>query len=310
MNDKEGLNESGLSPMPSWGELTQECLINIFSRLSLEDRWKGALFVCNSWHQASQDPCLNSLFDLETHFNSLKDSASFWTPLFQRNIDSMLRNVVLWSKGLLTRIRVRHCSHHALSFVSQRCPNLEVLSIKSCPRVTDETMAALALNCPKLRELDVSYCYEISHRSLALIGQKCSNLQILRRNFMNWMDFSQHVGIVPTDYLKACPQDGDDEAEAIARSMKSLLQLELRFSKITAKGLTLICQGCPDLEYLDLSGCAHLTSSDIANATSALKNLKDIKKLNFGSSISVTHTERYGHWQLYDARFEMDAFRI
>lgn len=185
-----------------------------------------------------------------------------------------------------------------------------MLSIRSCPRVTDDSISRIALSCPKLRELDISYCYEITHESLVLIGRNCPNLKVLKRNLMNWLDPSQHRGIVPDDYLNACPQDGDDEAAAIANSMPGLEQLEIRFSKLTAKGLNSICQGCTNLEFLDLSGCANLTSRDIANASSSLVHLKEIKKPNFYIPRSVFHTERYGHWSLYDERFQTDIFQI
>lgn len=127
---------------------------------------------------------------------------------------------------------------------------------------------------------------------------------------MNWLDPSQHEGVVPTEYLNACPQEGDSEAAAIGKCMPQLEHLEIRFSKLTAKGLTSICDGCLDLMHLDLLGCANLTSRDIVNATSNLKNLQDIIKPNFYIPRSVFHTERYGHWQLYDERFQTDVFRI
>lgn len=171
-------------------------------------------------------------------------------------------------------------------------------------------MYRIAYRCPNLRELDISYCYEISHQSLVVIGTNCPNLKILKRNLMNYLDPSQHTGIVPNEYLNAAPQDGDSEATAIAKYMPDLKQLELRFSKLSAKGLTSICEGCLNLEYLDLSGCANFTSRDIANSISNLKNLKKIIKPNFYIPRSVFHTDRYGHWQLYDERFQTDVFRI
>ncbi|KAM7472916.1 hypothetical protein LguiA_011099 [Lonicera macranthoides] len=294
-----------------WAELTHECLINIITRLTLEDRWRGSLFVCKSWLRASLDPsCLNSVFNLEPHFDSVTESTRWWTPEFERRVDGMLRSVVDCGSEFLVEIRVRHCSDRSLSLVSQRCPNLQVLSIKSCPNVTDVSMVKIASGCPKLTELDISYCYEISHESLAIIGRHCPNLKILKRNLMNWLDPSQHVGIVPNEYLNACPQDGDSEAASIGKFMPNLLHLELRFSKFTAKGLSFISKGCPNLEYLDLSGCANVTGRDIANACLEMKNMKNIKKPNFYIPRSVFHTERYGHWQLYDERFQTDVFRI
>lgn len=171
-------------------------------------------------------------------------------------------------------------------------------------------MATLAFRCTMLREIDISYCYEISHESLVLIGRNCSNLKILRRNLMNWLDPSQHVGVVPDEYLNACPQDGDSDADAIGKFMPHLEHLELRFSKLSSRGLASISEGCLNLEYLDLFGCANLTSRDILNASSNLQNLKEIKKPNFYIPRSVYHTERYGHWRLYDERFQTDVFQI
>ncbi|XP_047944353.1 F-box protein SKIP1-like [Salvia hispanica] len=307
--EKKSERESRTSES-EWAELTHECLINILFRLSLEDRWRAAMRVCKAWHQACKDPYLNSVLDLESHFVPANELPRFWTPDFERRVDNMLRSVVVWSSGSLTQIRVRHCSDRSLALVAQRCPNLQILSIRSSPHVTDAIMAEIASGCPKIEELDISYCYEISDKSLAIIGARCPNLHVLKRNLMNWLDPSQHVGIVPNEYLNACPQDGDSEAAAISRCMPHLLHLELRFLKLTAKGVTLISEGCKELEYIDLSGCANVTSRDIAYASLNLKNLKTIKKPNFYIPRSSFHAERYGHWQLYDERFQTDVFRI
>nr|GMD80195.1 F-box protein SKIP1 [Ipomoea batatas] len=308
MNELEDGSESGLGSY--WAELTQVCLVNILSRLTLEERWRGPMLVCKPWLNACKDPSLNSVIDLESHFGSVTELPRYWTPEFERRIDSMLRSIALWSDGSLKEIRLRHCSDRSLSLVAQSCAKLQVLSIRSCAHVTDQVMAKIALGCPLLREVDISYCYEISHESLALIGKNCTNLQVLRRNLMNWLDPSQHARIVPKEYLNACPQDGDSEAAAIAKYMPHLVTLELQFSKLTAKGLDLISQGCPNLEYLDLSGCANLNSRDIIKASCHLKKMKSLKKPNFYIPRSVYAAERYGHWQLYDERFQTDVFRI
>ncbi|KAH6835940.1 SKP1 interacting partner 1 [Perilla frutescens var. hirtella] len=266
--------------------------------------------VCKAWHHACKDSCLNSVLDIESHFGPATELPRFWTPEFERRVDNMLRSVVVWSAGSLTEIRIRHCSDRSLALVAKRCPNLEVLSIKSSPHATDAIMAEIAYGCPNIKELDISYCYEVSEKSLAVIGSHCPNMAVLKRNLMNWLDPSQHIGVVPYEYLNACPQDGDSEAAAISKFMPHLLHLELRFSKMTAKGLTLISEGCQDLEYVDLSGCTNVTSRDIVNASSNLKKLKTIKKPNFYIPRSVFHAERYGHWKLYDERFQTDVFRI
>ncbi|OWM89996.1 F-box protein SKIP1-like [Punica granatum] len=293
-----------------WAELTHECLVNIFSRLTAAHLWTGPMFVCRSWHRASTDPSLHSVFDLEPLFNSAAGSARWWLPEFERKMDSMLISAINWSNGSLTKISTRHCSDRAISLASERCLNLAFLSIKSCLNLTDKSLSRIAFRCPNLQELDVSCCYEISHESLALIGQNCPNLRMLKRNLMNWLNPSEHVGIVPNEYLNSCPQDGDVEAAVIGKYMTRLKYLAIRFSKLSARGLTSICDGCVELEYLDLSGCANLTGRDISNASDNLKSLKEIVKPNLYIPSSVFHTEMYGHWRLYDERFQTDVFRI
>ncbi|CAL9052294.1 unnamed protein product [Musa banksii] len=297
-----------------WSELTPVCLANVLRRLTLEDRWKGAMLVCRSWLAAARDPSLFAAVDLEPAFESAgsgpADAAEWWTPAFQRRVDAMLRSAAVWAEGSLREIRVRHCSDEALCFAAERSLNLQTLSIRSSQSVTDRSMFKIATCCPLLGELDISNCYEISYKSLEMIGQNCANLKILKRNLLNWLDPSQHSGIVPDEYLRACPQDGDREAMTIGRFMPKLKHVELRFSKLSVCGLISVSEGCGDLEFLDLFGCANLTSRGIEQASTNLKNLKTLIRPNFYIPRSMFHTERYGHWRLYDERFQTNVFQI
>ncbi|KAG6535943.1 hypothetical protein ZIOFF_000974 [Zingiber officinale] len=189
-------------------------------------------------------------------------------------------------------------------------PNLQILTIKSSQSVTDRSMFKIASSCPMLVELDISNCYEVSFKSIEVVGKECPNLKVLKRNFLNWLDPSQHSGIVPNDYLGACPQDGDREAMTIAKFMPKLKHVELRFSKLSVRGLVSLSEGCRDLEFLDISGCANLTCRGIKKASAYLKNLKTFIRPNFYIPRSVFNTERYGHWRLYDERFQTNVFQL
>ncbi|KAI3729420.1 hypothetical protein L6452_18078 [Arctium lappa] len=68
-SEKEEANDSGL--YSGWSELTHECLFDILTRLTFEDRWRGPMLVCKSWLQASKDYSLHSVLDLESSFESL-----------------------------------------------------------------------------------------------------------------------------------------------------------------------------------------------------------------------------------------------
>lgn len=124
--------ESDRVAAADWAELTHECLLNILSLLSLEDRWQGAMRVCKAWNHACKDPCLNSVLDLESYFDPAAEFRRYWTPEFERRIDNMLGSVVDWSAGYLTEIRVRHCSDRSLSLVAKRYTFLSVGLLYAC----------------------------------------------------------------------------------------------------------------------------------------------------------------------------------
>ncbi|KAG2245409.1 hypothetical protein Bca52824_092720 [Brassica carinata] len=174
----------GSRVLPDWTELTPECLLDIFSRLSIWQRWNGPMLVCKTWANICQDPYFNTILDLEAEFLSSEDSNHWWSPEFEEKVDSTIRFVVDQSKGSLKEIRVRHCTDQSLSYVAERCPNLEVLGVTYSPKVTVESMRKIASNCTKLKELDISCSYEISAYCIELVGTSCKNIHILKRNLM------------------------------------------------------------------------------------------------------------------------------
>ncbi|GJN09767.1 hypothetical protein PR202_ga27801 [Eleusine coracana subsp. coracana] len=99
------------------------CLAEVFSRLALEDLWRGAMACCRSWWDATRShPELFAVLDLEPGFESVVggEAAAWWTPAFQRRVDAMLRAAAELAAGDLREVRVRHCSD-ALVFAAVRC---------------------------------------------------------------------------------------------------------------------------------------------------------------------------------------------
>jgi len=108
-----------------WSDMTPVCLGEAFSRLALEDLWRGAMACCRSWRDAARSrPGLFAVLDLEPGFAESTpgaEAAAWWTPAFQRRVDTMLRSVATLAAGELCEIHVRHCSDDALAFAAERC---------------------------------------------------------------------------------------------------------------------------------------------------------------------------------------------
>jgi F-box/leucine-rich repeat protein 2/20 len=105
-----------------WSDLTTVCLVDAFSRLDLEDLWRGAMSCCRSWRDAARSrPALFAALDLGPAFESIgADAAEWWTPAFQRRVDAMLRSAATLAAGELREVRIRHCSDDALAFAASR----------------------------------------------------------------------------------------------------------------------------------------------------------------------------------------------
>lgn len=129
VNDDGERLEMGSGLVPEWTELTRECLLDVFSRLSPEQRWIGPMLVCKTWMNTCHDPSLNTIFDLETRFLSFPESINWWNPEFEDKVDTILRSVVDRSEGGLTEIRVRHCTDRSLSYAAERYISLRLCLI-------------------------------------------------------------------------------------------------------------------------------------------------------------------------------------
>jgi len=316
VKDKELLTEGdgegvlGEKGRTSADDIPVEALIDIFSRLDLEERWKSASLVCKGWFKAFKDPSFWQVVDFEKYFARKRETASWWSTEFEKKMDKMAKIAVDYSCGDLRELHVRHCSDEAVTYLAQRCANLQCLSIKACQSVTDASICQIALGCPRIEELDISYCYNISCAALGKIGLSCKNLTIVKRNMLNSLDPSEHKDVVPTEYIRAAPLSGDEEATSFAKFMPNLKHLEMQFSKLSPKGLRVLVNGCLNLEHLDLFGCSNLTSRALDHASENAKNLNVLVKPNFFVPRSAFHVERYGHWQLYDERFQTNVFQI
>jgi len=120
--------EKSAAPAPEeerdWSDMTPVCLAEAFSRLALEDLWRGAMACCRSWRDAARSrPGLFAALDLEPGFAESTpgaEAAPWWTPAFQRRADAMLRSAAPLAPGDLREVRVRHCSDDGLSFAAER----------------------------------------------------------------------------------------------------------------------------------------------------------------------------------------------
>ncbi|VVB10952.1 unnamed protein product [Arabis nemorensis] len=162
------------SDVPSdWANLTPDCLFNVFKNLTVEEMLEGPLKVCKPWTDAGNKSVF-SVFDVGGRTVVPFD----WTDM-EDKMDALLKHFADKSDGGLTSIKVKHCTDKAISYVADRCPNLEVLWLSKCPSVTDASMLKIATNCTKLRELHLHKAPYVTNQTLEKVHQNCPMVNVL-----------------------------------------------------------------------------------------------------------------------------------
>ncbi|KAH7430036.1 hypothetical protein KP509_09G079900 [Ceratopteris richardii] len=293
----------------SWADLPHETLVEILKRVGFEELYMAVPLVCKAWRTASLDRACWQRVNMESCFCNRTESSAWWQPVFEGKVDYMLKLSVNRSAGSLLELSTRHCSSSALIYLVSRCPSVRHVSVASSRGVTDLAICQLAKSCPQLEHLDVSECANVGLKSLEQIGLSCKYLRVLKKNrFIGDYDPARKSRLPPEYSRTPSPSHADAEVSVIATYMSNLKHLELRHSKISNQGLLTLVEGCTDLEYLDLVGCLNLTRGTIEEAAAKLPNLKELRRST--APVRTSDVARYGHWQLYDERFQSGFFQF
>lgn len=214
-----------------WDELIPDALGLIFRKLSLQEILTVVPRVCKSWGRAVSGPYCWQEIDIEEWSQKHKPS----------HLDRMLRILITRSCGSLRELTATGIPNDILPFIAEHAGSLKALRM---PRseISDSIVEQVAGRLSTITFLDVSYCTKISVPALEAIGKHCKLLLGLCRN----MELSTQA-----DKLQH-----EDEALAIAATMPKLKHLEMAYHLlISTESVLKILSSCPDLEFMNLTGC-------------------------------------------------------
>ncbi|KAI9594604.1 hypothetical protein BDF19DRAFT_423365 [Syncephalis fuscata] len=141
-----------------------------------------------------------------------------------------------------------------LRFMSN-CTNLRSISLHGCIFVTDISIGAIAEACGKtLSTINLSYCVRVTDNGIAAIAQHASHA-------------------LEQINLKGCSRISDNGLRALSacRSIRRIRLAEL--PEVTDIGVWALAQGCPRLEWIDLTGtcgCSDATAEALGKFCSKL----------------------------------------
>lgn len=212
-----------------------DCLVNIFTRLGLDDLITAVPLVCRSWYHASADPLsLRTLDFRHLDFNPSGPFAKRISSPF--SFSGFLKLVLSRSRGAAVDLSLPSFASVAkgdLCLASDECPRLKNL-ILSRIELEDETQFLQSI--AKWKELEV---LEMDSKPSNLpavvkqIGKSCSNFHGLKlRGSIEKEDVAAIVGHLP-----------------------NLRRLDLSTCRLGREEVIAILEGCRDLESLKVRDC-------------------------------------------------------
>ncbi|XP_047331856.1 EIN3-binding F-box protein 2-like [Impatiens glandulifera] len=228
-SSKKPQNE-GMGSVPSIEILPDECLIEIFTRLSIgqstsasacvSKRWLKLLITIRSAEYRIQEDENVEFGDDEHLSRSLEgknatDIRLFAIAIGVASLGGLGKLMIKGSPDLVNGV-----SDAGLSAISHYCHSLRVLSLWNTPLVGDQGLLAIANECPLLENIELSHCTRISNYGLASIAEYCPNLIYLT--------------------IESCPRINDLGIISLVQSASRLRKLKIHSLRISGISLAAI----------------------------------------------------------------------
>ncbi|KAI3719667.1 hypothetical protein L6452_20569 [Arctium lappa] len=215
-----------------WEDLNPEILALIFVRIPADEMVRKVPLVCKPWMEAVAGPYCWRDINVAEWCRRRNDI---------RAVDLAVSKLVRWSKCTFQRLSAYRLGNPGFVFVANRGKCLTVLQMPMSD-ITDDMVLKHVTSLPNLKVLDISDCSKITVKGLEAFGNQCKSLVCLRRNLSTQRISADLTAI------------DDSEAKIIAKTMSNLQQLELCYGRFGDAGLSEILTNCKSLTYLDIEG--------------------------------------------------------
>ncbi|KAG0477145.1 hypothetical protein HPP92_013986 [Vanilla planifolia] len=229
----------------SWEEMPLDCLVNIFSKVGLDNLATAVPFVCKSWSRASADPICWRILDLRRlDFKSSSSFASSFVSLFPLchfSFSGFLKLALARSRGTAVDLRVPSVSKEDLFLASDSCPKLKNLALPLLVSEEEEQQVLqLVEKCKDLEVLEMDSKPSVLPELVKRIGIHCSNFH----------------------GLKLRGSITKEDAAAVASFLPKLSFLDLSNCRLGREELLAIVVGCRDLRRLCVKDCVGFDADD------------------------------------------------
>ena len=186
-------------------------------------------------------------------------------------------------------------SDKTLHSLASNCAKLHTLNISSCSNLTDNSLRAISHGCPNVRivtwlygfhgnvsfqltSVNISWCELMTQSGISALSNGCKKLttfiskvsQVSRSWILKWLRSSPGLSThwrwghvqscqklpLPRGYQRPGMPEHYRESKCQSNMVKECYNVQ-------DEGLAAICEGCPNIRYLCISNCPHLTDQTL-----------------------------------------------
>ena len=248
--------------------LNDDCLLHIFSFLSLTDRVRVER-VCKRWQ------CVARSMWRRMHF---LDTQQLALPPHQLNSMGVLKSILMRcgdSLSFLSLVIYAHSRHRRSKFlpiVGSLCPNLEELDATGV-RLSRYGLQKLGNGCTKLKKLNLNYCSGVDERFLENLLRILPDLESL--SLAQWGDLTgQALNKLPPETMR----------ELNLNSCSNLRPNELLSA----------VKRLPHLESLSLTSCISLSNQHVKTLFESVPQLRSLNMAQYFPRLKYASLESIG----------------
>eukprot|EP00050_Salpingoeca_kvevrii_P023105 m.138056 g.138056 ORF g.138056 m.138056 type:complete len:495 (+) comp9945_c0_seq1:2968-4452(+) len=172
----------------------------------------------------------------------------------------------------LRRLNLAHCTaidDHAIGWLAQQTPYLEVLCLNGCKLIRDGCLEKLGAHCPRLRDLRLAQCLLVTDTGIVSIVRQCARLSVLDLS-SNQCVTQEVLGCIAGSLrsMEELYLERTNVSEAALEALFGLSALRIltldHCVDVAPEGLHGLVASAPLLTQLSLFGCRRVTSQVVA----------------------------------------------
>ena len=272
-------------------------MLKILSYLCVKDRLKVSE-VCKKWRQISLDPSLWKKIDLSSenspdNFNIRDINIIFLTTKVST---STIREITLSSRSC------RNLSDISLDYITQHCHRLQILRLSS-RKITNTGLKLIAENgnCPDLEVLELKKCDKVTGMGFVQVLRKRMKLQRVNVDGNSWVkqnilgEISQYCPDLKSLSVEGCKNVTDTALEILATGCRDLKHINLRkTTSLTNYGIETFLKKAPNLESLEI-GIVRKSLANEEVLSVIAENCANLITLDYQDSNRLQNVEVFYH---------------